>query len=94
LHEGHLWGERDVTVPVSEIDEIDTVRIELSKDKARTPPVIRVRHRKHTYHGLTQGRGSWLKEDLRCPFASLKDAPGSVWYHLDGSDSGQGHVVQ
>lgn len=28
LHEGHPWGERDVTVPVSEIDETDTVRLE------------------------------------------------------------------
>jgi sporulation protein YlmC with PRC-barrel domain len=45
LREGHLWGQKDVTIPVSEIDQVeaDTVRLELSKDEIEALPAIPVR---------------------------------------------------
>lgn len=33
LREGHLWGQKDVTIPVSEIDHIEADRIYLKLDK-------------------------------------------------------------
>jgi sporulation protein YlmC with PRC-barrel domain len=35
LREGHLWGQRDVTIPVSEIDRLEenTVHLKLDKEK-------------------------------------------------------------
>jgi sporulation protein YlmC with PRC-barrel domain len=33
LREGHLWGHRDVTIPVSEIDHIEQDRVYLNLDK-------------------------------------------------------------
>lgn len=34
LREGHLWGQRDVTIPVSQIDCLEENRIHLRLDKA------------------------------------------------------------
>lgn len=47
LREGHLWGQRDVTIPVAEIAEIDadTVWLKLNKDEVQALPEIPVRHR-------------------------------------------------
>ena len=33
LREGHFWGQKDVTIPVSEIDRIEADRIFLKLDK-------------------------------------------------------------
>jgi sporulation protein YlmC with PRC-barrel domain len=42
LREGHLWGQKDVTVPVSEIDHIDedTVYLKLDKRGVEALPAI------------------------------------------------------
>jgi uncharacterized protein YrrD len=44
LREGHLWGQKLVTIPVSEIDKIetDTVYLKLSKQAIEKLPVIPV----------------------------------------------------
>jgi sporulation protein YlmC with PRC-barrel domain len=44
LREGHLWGQRDVTIPVSEIDHIeqDTVYLKLDKHAVGQLPSIPV----------------------------------------------------
>jgi len=44
LRKGHLWGESDVTIPVSEIQHIenDTVRVKLSRDQIAMLPHIPV----------------------------------------------------
>jgi sporulation protein YlmC with PRC-barrel domain len=48
LREGHLWGKRNVSIPVSQIAEIDanTVWLKLSKDEVQTLPEIPVRRAK------------------------------------------------
>lgn len=45
LREGHLWGKKDVTVPVAEIDHIeaDTVYLKLSKKEVEALPSVKVR---------------------------------------------------
>jgi hypothetical protein len=42
MREGHLWGQRDVSIPVSEIDRIegDTVYLKLSKREVEALPPI------------------------------------------------------
>jgi sporulation protein YlmC with PRC-barrel domain len=47
LREGHLWGQRDVTVPVSEIARIeeDTVHLKLTKAQIEALPTIPLRRR-------------------------------------------------
>jgi len=47
LREGHLWGEKDVTIPVSQIDHIEegTVHLKLSKPDIEALPAIPVRRR-------------------------------------------------
>jgi sporulation protein YlmC with PRC-barrel domain len=42
MREGHLWGQKDITIPVSEIDRIegDTVYLTLSKDAIEALPAI------------------------------------------------------
>jgi len=44
LREGHLWGQRDVTIPVSEIDHIveDAVYLKLDKRSVEVLPAIRI----------------------------------------------------
>lgn len=44
MREGHLWGQRDIAVPVSEIERIeeDTVYLKLSKDEIEALPAIPV----------------------------------------------------
>jgi sporulation protein YlmC with PRC-barrel domain len=45
LREGHLWGKKHVTIPVSEIDriEIDGVHLTLTKDAISQLPAIPIR---------------------------------------------------
>ncbi|MFN2166188.1 MAG: PRC-barrel domain containing protein, partial [Anaerolineae bacterium] len=45
LREGHLWGQRDVTIPVSQIDHFDddSVSLALDKDSIEALPAIPVR---------------------------------------------------
>ena len=45
LREGHLWGQKDVTIPVSEIERIeeDTVYLKLDKEEIERLPSIPVR---------------------------------------------------
>jgi len=45
LREGHLWGQKDVTVPISAIDHIeeDTVYLNLSKHSIEALPTIPIR---------------------------------------------------
>jgi sporulation protein YlmC with PRC-barrel domain len=47
LREGHLWGQRDVTIPVSEIDRMgeDTVHLKMDKRSIEALPAIPVRRR-------------------------------------------------
>lgn len=45
LREGHLWGQRDVTIPASQIDHIedDTVFLKLDKHTVESLPAVSVR---------------------------------------------------
>jgi sporulation protein YlmC with PRC-barrel domain len=45
LREGHLWGQKDVTIPISEIERIeeDTVHLKLDKASVEALPSIPVR---------------------------------------------------
>jgi sporulation protein YlmC with PRC-barrel domain len=45
LERGHLWGRRDVTIPVGAVAsvEIDAVRLTLSRDEVGELPAVRVR---------------------------------------------------
>jgi sporulation protein YlmC with PRC-barrel domain len=47
LREGHLWGQKDVTAPISQIDHIeeDTVYLKLDKHAIESLPTIPVRRR-------------------------------------------------
>jgi hypothetical protein len=40
MREGHLWGQRDVTIPVSEIDRLgeNAIYLKLSKDQVGALP--------------------------------------------------------
>jgi hypothetical protein len=48
MREGHLWGQRDVAVPASEIDHVEdgAVYLKLSKDETGALPAIPVRRRR------------------------------------------------
>jgi uncharacterized protein YrrD len=47
LREGHLWGKKDVTISISEIDKIteDAVYLKLDKDAVATLPAIPVKRK-------------------------------------------------
>jgi sporulation protein YlmC with PRC-barrel domain len=47
LREGHLWGQKDVTIPVAQIDRIeeDMVYLKLDKHAVAALPATPVRHR-------------------------------------------------
>jgi sporulation protein YlmC with PRC-barrel domain len=47
LREGHLWGEKDVTIPVSEIDRIEetVIHLKLDKHSIEALPAIPIRRR-------------------------------------------------
>ena len=47
LREGHLWGQKDVTIPVSQIDHIeeDTVYLKLDRHSIEALPAIPIRPR-------------------------------------------------
>jgi sporulation protein YlmC with PRC-barrel domain len=47
LREGHLWGQQDVTIPVSEIDKIteDAVYLKLDKNDIATLPTVPVKRK-------------------------------------------------
>lgn len=46
LREGHFWGQKDVTIPVSQIDRIetDTVWLKLDKQSIAALPAIPIHH--------------------------------------------------
>jgi sporulation protein YlmC with PRC-barrel domain len=48
LREGHLWGQKDVTIPVSQIDRIeqDVVYLKLDKHGIEKLPSVPVRRGK------------------------------------------------
>ena len=45
LREGHIWGQKDVTIPVSEIERIEenTVQLKINKREIEALPAIAVR---------------------------------------------------
>jgi hypothetical protein len=45
MREGHLWGQREIAIPISEIDRIadDAVHLKLSKDQVEALPASSVR---------------------------------------------------
>ncbi len=45
LRRGHLWGQKDITIPVREINAVeqDTVHLKLSKDEIKALPAVAVR---------------------------------------------------
>jgi len=45
LRRGHLWGQRDVTIPISEIDRVeqDTVILNLNKESVKALPTLAVK---------------------------------------------------
>lgn len=47
LREGHIWGQRDITIPVSEIEKIteDAVQLKLDKKTLEKLPAIPVKRR-------------------------------------------------
>jgi sporulation protein YlmC with PRC-barrel domain len=47
MREGHLWGEKDVSIPVSEIDRIEesVIHLKLDKQSVEALPAIPVRRR-------------------------------------------------
>jgi hypothetical protein len=47
MREGHLWGQKDVTIPVSAIDHFDedTVYLKLDKDEIEALPTIRIQRK-------------------------------------------------
>jgi sporulation protein YlmC with PRC-barrel domain len=53
LREGHLWGQKDVTIPVSEIERLeeDTVYLKLNKHSVEELPSIPIRRRQEGFTG-------------------------------------------
>lgn len=46
LEAGHLWGRRDVTIPISAVADVrDGVRLKLTRDQVRDLPVVDFKHR-------------------------------------------------
>jgi sporulation protein YlmC with PRC-barrel domain len=47
LREGHLWGKKDITIPLSEIDKIadEAVYLKLDKDAIASLPTVPVRRK-------------------------------------------------
>jgi sporulation protein YlmC with PRC-barrel domain len=47
MREGHLWGQKDVSIPVSQIDRIeeDVVYLKLNKQEIAALPTIPIRYR-------------------------------------------------
>lgn len=45
LEHGHLWGRRDVTIPIGAVSsvELDRIRLSLTKDEVAALPSVRVR---------------------------------------------------
>jgi len=48
LREGHLWGQKDVTIPVSEIERIDgnTVYLKLDIRQVEALPAVPLKQRR------------------------------------------------
>jgi hypothetical protein len=46
MREGHLWGQKDVSIPVSQIDHYqdNTVYLKLDKQSIEALPGIPIRH--------------------------------------------------
>jgi sporulation protein YlmC with PRC-barrel domain len=51
LREGHLWGQRDVTIPVSQIERIEeqTVYLKLDKRAVQALPTVPVKNRRPSH---------------------------------------------
>jgi hypothetical protein len=47
LREGHLWGQKDVTIPISEIERVEegTIHLKIDKRKIEALPAIPVRRK-------------------------------------------------
>ena len=47
LQEGHLWGKKDVTIPIEQINDIDedAVHLKLSKEEVGALPTVELRER-------------------------------------------------
>jgi uncharacterized membrane protein/sporulation protein YlmC with PRC-barrel domain len=60
LREGHLWNQKDVTIPVSQIDHVlgDTVYLKLDKEAIQSLPAVPVRRR------YVWGRASIIQLEL------------------------------
>ena len=45
MREGHLWGKKEVSIPISAIDNIDEngITLKLSKDQVKNLPEIPIR---------------------------------------------------
>ena len=79
LQEGHLWGRREVAIPVSAVEGIDDegVHVRLSKDEigalpeigARPPAAVTVR-RSGTGGGIRPGAGCRARAGMACRRAS------------------------
>jgi hypothetical protein len=43
MREGHLWGQKEIAIPISEIDHMEegTVHLKLSKDEVEALPAVR-----------------------------------------------------
>ena len=48
MREGHLWGKKDVTIPVSAIEftDGDTIYLKLDKEAVKALPTAPVKHPK------------------------------------------------
>ena len=48
LEHGHLWGRREVGIPISEVDRVenDEVILRLTRDEVGALPSVRVRRRR------------------------------------------------
>jgi sporulation protein YlmC with PRC-barrel domain len=49
LERGHLWGRRDITIPVAAVEKVesDTVTLRISKDEVGDLPAVRVHRWSH-----------------------------------------------
>lgn len=46
MHKGHLWGEKEVTIPIADVDSVlgNTVYLKLDKKTVKELPTVKVKH--------------------------------------------------
>ncbi len=46
LEQGHLWGKREITIPIGAVKEVaaDGVRLNLTRDEVRELPPVDLAH--------------------------------------------------